>query len=129
MDFSGNTPKRELNDEIKTNIRSTYETKINEKSGVVGIKDLSFWKDEEATQAYKNEVIEELRNIPEKNIYSYNDKSGIEYKAEEPMKAQELYSVLDSCIQEVLTNKDASCVEVIKKAAADFQHNHLSNAN
>lgn len=129
MDFSGNTPKTELTDEVKANIRTTYETKINEKSGVVGIKDLSFWKDEEATQHYKNEVISELRNINENQIASYNDKSGIEYQAEEPMKTQDLYSVLDSCIQEVLTNKDASCSDVIKKAASDFQNNHLNSAN
>lgn len=129
MDFLGNTPKTELTDEVKENIRKTYETKINEKSGVVGIKDLSFWKDEEATQHYKNEVISELRNIKENQIASYNDKSGIEYQAEEPMKTQDLYSVLDSCIQEVLTNKDASCDEVIKKAASDFQNNHLNSAN
>ncbi len=129
MDFSGNTPKTELTDEIKANIRTTYETKINEKSGVVGIKDLSFWKDEEATQHYKNEVISELRNINEYQVASYNDKSGIEYQAEEPMKTQDLYSVLDSCIQEVLTNKDASCSDVIKKAASDFQNNHLNSAN
>lgn len=129
MDFSGNTPKTELTDEIKANIRTTYETKINEKSGVVGIKDLSFWKDEEATQHYKNEVISELRNINENQVASYNDKNGIEYQAEEPMKTQDLYSVLDSCIQEVLTNKDASCSDVIKKAASDFQNNHLNSAN
>ena len=129
MDFSGNTPKTELTDEIKANIRTTYETKIKEKSGVVGIKDLSFWKDEEATQHYKNEVISELRNINENQVASYNDKSGIEYQAEEPMKTQDLYSILDSCIQEVLTNKDASCSDVINKAASDFQNNHLNSAN
>ncbi len=128
MDFSGNTPKIELSDDVKANIRSTYETKIKENTGVVGIKDLSFWKDEEATQHYKNEVISELRNIKENQIASYNDKSGIEYQAEEPMKAQDLYSVLDSCIQEVLTNKDASCSDVLKKATSDFQSNYLNNA-
>lgn len=129
LDFSGNTPKTELTDDVKENIRATYETKIAEKTGVVGIKDLSFWKDEEATQHYKNEVISELRNIDEKQIASYNDKSDIEYQAEEPMKTQDLYSVLDSCIQEVLTNKDASCREVLKKAASDFQNNYLNGAN
>lgn len=129
LDFSGNTPKTDITDEVKENIRSVYETKINEKSGVVGIKDLSFWKDEEATQHYKNEVISELMNINENQVESYNDKSGIKYQAEEPMKTQDLYSTLDSCIQEVLTNKGSSCSEVLKKACSDFQQNYLDSLN
>ncbi|MCR4718947.1 MAG: hypothetical protein K5768_04890 [Firmicutes bacterium] len=43
--------------------------------------------------------------------------------------AQELYGLLDSCIQEVLTNKDADCKAVIKKAAEDYQSNFLDYEN
>ena len=50
-------------------------------------------------------------------------------KPEEPVCAQELYGILDGCIQEVLTNKDADCAALIKKASSDFQMNYLDNAD
>ena len=59
----------------------------------------------------------------------YNDKENLEFQAEEPVDAQALYALLDTCIQEVLTNKDADCASLIKKAASDFQKNNLDNAN
>ena len=39
----------------------------------------------------------------------------MEIQAEEPVCAQELYGILDSCIQEVLTNKDADCAALLKR--------------
>ena len=48
-------------------------------------------------------------------------------KAEEPICAQELYGILDNCIQEVLTNKDADCAALLEKACSDFQKNYLDN--
>lgn len=70
-------------------------------------------------------LIEEYRNVDEKHLASYNDQSGVEYQVEEPICAQELYSILDSCIQEVLTNVNVDCAELLEKAAADFQQNFL----
>lgn len=45
---------------------------------------------------------------------------------EEPAATQELYTILDSCIQEVLTNENADVSAIVKKAAQDFQNNHLN---
>ena len=127
LEFGGNVPATTLTDDAKASLRADYETKYKENKTVIGIKDLSIWTDKEATQGYKNELIEEFRNIDEKNISSYNDKSGVEYQTEEKMCAQDLYGLLDACIQEVLTNKDADCGEALKKAASDFQSNFLNN--
>ena len=127
LEFNGNTPATTLTEDAKTSLRTDYETKYNENKSVIGIKDLSIWTDKEVTQHYKNELAEEFRNIDEKNISSYNDKSGVEYQTEEKMCAQDLYGLLDACIQEVLTNKDADCGEALKKAASDFQSNFLNN--
>ena len=46
---------------------------------------------------------------------------------EEPVCAQELYGILDNCIQAVLTDKNADCAELLKKANSDFQQNYLDN--
>ena len=48
------------------------------------------------------------------------DNCPCEIRPEEPINAQELYSILDSCIQEVLSNENADVVKVLEKANADF---------
>ena len=117
-----------MSDDAKNSLRADYQTKYDEGKSVIGIKDLSIWTDKEATQHYKNELIEEFRNIDEKNIASYNEnKDKVEYQTEEKMCAQDLYGLLDSCIQEVLTNQNADCKAVLEKAASDFQLNFLNN--
>ena len=97
---------------------------------VIGVKDLSIWNDNADTEKFKNEIIEKYRNIPEKNVADYNNnKGGIEYQVEEEVCAQDLYATLDSCIQEVLTNKNSDVKGILKKAAADFQSNFLDYEN
>ena len=127
LEFIGVTPSADLPEDTKENLRKDKESEKNEDNSIIGIKDLSIWTDKEATQGYKNQLIDEFRNIDEKQIASYNDKSGIEYQTEEKQCAQDLYGLLDSCIQEVLTNKDADCKAVLEKAASDFQANFLNN--
>ena len=127
LEFIGVTPSADLPEDTKENLRKDKESEKNEDNSIIGIKDLSIWTDKEATQGYKNQLIDEFRNIDEKQIASYNDKSGIEYQTEEKQCAQDLYGLLDSCIQEVLTNKDADCKTVLEKAASDFQANFLNN--
>lgn len=126
--FRGDLPANELTDEIKESIRKSQQEKIDA-NRIVGIKDIAMWTAANEAQAYKEEVIEELRNIKLENIATYNDKTGLSYRTEEKMCAQDLYALLDSCIQEVLTNKDADCASVLKKAEADFQNNNLNNEN
>lgn len=128
LDFNGSTPRTELPDDVRQVLYADYETKSIEKKGIIGIDDVACWSEEEATRKYENELKEQFRNIKPEMVASYNDKSGIEFRAEEPMNAQDLYSVLDSCLQEVLTNKDADCMEVLEKASSDFQNNYLNNA-
>lgn len=127
LQMIGATPAKELTDDMRQSLREDYQTTYDTQSDIIGIKDLPIWTDQEATQGYKSELQNEFRNIDEKQISSYNDKSGIRYQTEEKQCAQDLYGLLDSCIQEVLTNKDADCKQVLEKAASDFQANFLNN--
>ncbi len=127
LEFIGSTPSQQLTEDKKQSLRESAESDYKQGTSIIGIKDLAIWTDKEATQGYKNELTEEFRNIDEKQISSYNDKTGLKFKTEEKMCAQDLYGLLDACIQEVLTNKDADCGEVLKKAASDFQSNFLNN--
>ncbi len=127
LQMIGVTPAAELTDDMKQSLRESSEEDYKSNNSIIGIHDLSIWTDKEATQGYKRELSEEFRNIDAAQTASYNDKSGIEYRTEEKMCAQDLYGLLDSCIQEVLTNKDADCKAVLEKAASDFQANFLNN--
>ena len=53
----------------------------------------------------------------------------IEIQPEEPVCAQDLYGVLDNCIQQVLNDENADCKTIVEKANADFQTNYLNNVD
>lgn len=129
LDFCGNVPTFELADEKKVRMEESFTMTRDTGTGVIGIIDQPIWDVNESTRKYKLELIQKYKNIDEKNIASYNDKSGVEYQAEEPIKAQSLYSMLDSCIQEVLTNKNADPKEILMQSAAEFQKNYLDGVN
>lgn len=126
IEFNGITMN--LTDSIKDNIKKTYED-LAEHNNIVGIKDISIWGDDTEFVLYRNSVIDELKNVNPNHVRLYNECKDIEYQAEEPMCAQDLYAALDACVQEVLTNKEADCAEVLKKANSDFQQNYLSYEN
>ena len=122
LDLRGETFN--VNEENKKTIESKYSD--NAKNGeIIGIKDLSIWKDSAEKQSFTDEMIDKYININPNHVKSYNDKDGIDYKAEEPMNAQDLYKLLDGCIQEILTNKDAVAKSLLKTASDTFQSNFL----
>lgn len=124
--FRGDLPATELTDEVKESVRRKQQDKIDA-AQIVGINDIALWTAANEVEAYKQEVIEEIRNIDEKNVAAYNDKTGLSYRTEEKMCAQDLYALLDRCIQEVLTNENADCQTLLDQAEADFQNNNLNN--
>jgi len=124
----GSLPQNELTDEIKETIRKGYQEKIDA-NRAVGVYDIRLWSSASEVQAYKDQMIEELRNLDAKNVAAYNDKTGLTYRSEEKMCAQDLYALLDGCLQEILTNESADCQAVLDKAESDFQNNNLNNAN
>ncbi len=96
-----------------------------ERGEIIGIEDISIWNEKAQSVDFKNQIKKDYINININHVKSYNDKTDIEYHVEEPVCAQDLYSLLDSCIQEVLNNKDADCKSLLEKAATDFQRNFL----
>ena len=90
---------------------------------------MSAWSDNAESVKYLNEQIDKYANSNPNHVKLYNDfvNSDVEIQAEEPICAQELYGILDSCIQEVLTNKDADCAALLEKANSDFQKDYLNS--
>ena len=123
--FKGATT--ELTDDMRTSIEA--ETKVNYDQGnaLIGIRDLSIWKDTSDVERFKLEMMDKYRNIPENHVASYNDKEGVSYKTEVEVCAQEMYSLLDEVIQLVLNDENSDCKALLTEANNKFQNNFLNN--
>ena len=120
----------EATDEFKENKEKSIKLTL-EKGQIITIKSMSPWSSDSEAVKFENGLRDELANANPNHVKLYNDfmadMGDCELRPEEPVCAQELYGVLDSCIQEVLTNKDADCAALLKKANSDFQANYLDN--
>lgn len=94
----------------------------------VGVEKMQIWnEDSEVVQNY-NRLVEENANVNINHFKSYNESladPSLEVQVEEPVCAQDLYGILDNCLQEVLNNENADCAALIKNAAEQFQTNFL----
>ena len=120
---------------VNPNLTDAFKKKTEDKieqdlleGKIVGIIDTALWNDKSETFNYTNEVTIAKSNVNYNHIKLFNDNK-VKAHAEVEICAQELYGLLDACIQEVLTNKDADCKEIIKKAAEDYQRNFLDYEN
>ena len=118
----------EASEDFKNSLNKSIENS-KKNNQVIGLKSLSIWNDNTESVKLNNEMIENNANINLNHVRLYNEflESDVKIQPEEPVCAQELYAVLDNCIQEVWTNENADCTEVLKKANADFQSNYLDN--
>ena len=120
----------EATDEFKKNTETSISNSL-EKNELVGIKSMSVWNTDSNAVKFNNNLIDSKANANINHVKLYNDfvanLGDCELRPEEPVCAQELYGILDSCIQEVLINKDSDCAALLKNACADFQVNYLDN--
>lgn len=77
----------------------------------------------------KNAIHKKYANANMDNFNSYLDNADVTLHAEPEVCAQELYSILDNCIQEVLQDENADIPAILERAANDFQVNYLDNEN
>lgn len=118
----------ELTEETKASINGQIDLDIAN-NNVVGAETITPWKSDCPAALFRSQLMKERANINLNYVKLYNDKTGIKFQEEEPIATSALYRTLSSCIQEVLTNKDADCAKVLKDAAADFQKNQLDPIN
>ncbi len=125
-----NTP--DATDEYKTNSEKAIQRRV-ENGELVTVKSMSQWNTDSSALKFRDELIDKYANGNPAHVKLYNDfvqdLGDCELRAEEPICAQELYGILDNCIQEVLTNKDADPATLLEKANSDFQNNYLDNAD
>ncbi len=110
--------------EIEKNIRTNCENTI-EKGGIVFPKELfSQWESEDRKTKIEK-IYGEYANVDIRNYENYMDFSDVIIRPEEAVLCQQLYSILDNVIQEIMTKKDADIDALAKSAAENFQKNHL----
>ena len=114
----------ELDEQKIANTKKSYETTIAENGIVFPGQSIPLWVNPERQNA-QQAIIDEYTNVDMKHFKEYYAAEGVTLRPEEPMACQQLYSVLDNAIQEVITNKDADCAKLIATACEDFQLNHL----
>ena len=120
----------EATEEFKVNKKNELDKSLADNE-LIGIKLMRPWSQDSEAVKYEYDLIDQYANANPNHVRLYNefvaDLGDCELQAEEPVCAQELYGVLDSCIQEVLVNPDADCVALLEKANSDFQVNYLDS--
>ena len=120
----------DLTEQFKENKEKDIKTRLENKE-LITVKSMSPWNNDSDAVKYERELRDKLANGNINHVKLYNDfvadMGDCKLHPEEPVCAQELYGILDNCIQAVLTDKNADCAELLKKANSDFQQNYLDN--
>ena len=117
-----------MTDDAKKSMEDSYALR-KEEGKLVGVYQFSPWSEKAEKTAYERSVIDKYATVDAANVKEFNNApADLVLKPEEPVACQELYAVLDSCIQEVITNKDADPAALLKEAAANFQVDQLDIA-
>ena len=126
IDFLGRGPK--VGEEQLKNLEADCQTTIEEGGIVLDREAFMLWLDEESNEK-KEEIRRKYCNIDPEDFEHYYTFEGVKIKPEEPISCQQLYAVLDNCLQEVITNENADVDKLIENACNDFQVNHLDKEN
>ena len=115
------TGAHQYDDDVKLTMEESYKVRSG-KGLPIGFYQFSPWSDSAERTEYEKGIVDKYANIDAINVKEFNNPpSDLKLKPEEPVSCQELYAVLDACIQEVVTNKNSDPAALIKKAAKDFQ--------
>ncbi len=121
-----------VTDEFKKSNEDKLNTQWIPSNRQIGLKNMSIWSKNSDSFKWENDFIDQHANVDYNQVKLYNDfvtECPCEVQLEVPVCAQELYGILDGCIQEVLTNKDADCKKLIKGAVKDYQSNNLDKVS
>ena len=126
LEFSGNTAN--ITDEALETFEASIKTKIENGEPVFERTIFNIWKGGNAYEK-KNEILKKYATADLALCKEYMEAENVIIKPEEPVACQELYTILDNCIQEVIENKNADIEKILKDAAKEFQTNYLDGAN
>lgn len=114
----------EVNDELKESLAKSAKESADQGRAVLGRSAYDLWVNPERIKATE-EAEAPFVNVDPKDYDDYFSFKDVKIRPEPAAAAQELYSVLDNALQEVITNKDANIDQIATQAVKDFQTNHL----
>ena len=120
LEFVGTTPK--VTEERKQQMAE--DAKVN-KGIIIGRNAYDVWVNPEYIEAVKAAQAPYI-NVDPKNYDDYYSFKDVTIYPEPPVCSQELYSVLDKGIQEILANKNVDIDALATELVTDFQNNHLN---
>lgn len=128
LDYIGVSPN--ISEESKKSCEDLM--KIDAESGkMIGVKNFSMWKQEggaPAVEKFQNELIDKYTNVDPKMFEDFQKFDELTIVPEPPINCQQLYNIIDGCIQGVLLKPDSDPAALLKKAQDDFQINYLDKA-
>lgn len=110
-----------LTDDSKANLEKSLIAK-QEQGYAVFKPSFSIWKNEDRVKT-EEEIYAKYANVSPKMFRNLTD--GVTPREEEPMYGQQLYSILSSIMQEVLTNQNADIPALLEEANSNFQRDFL----
>lgn len=113
-----------LDEQGIANKEKNYQATLDQGGIVLDRSAFQIWVDPERVEQ-ETEIASKYTNVNPADYESYYAFEDVTLKPEEPVACQQLYAVLDGCIQEVITNENADCAALIETACHDFQVNHL----
>lgn len=122
LEFTGFSP--EMTDAQAEQYRNTCQEKVENNEVVIEREAVDIWSNPETVEK-RNSIRKEYANVDYNDYKNYFEASDIEVKLEPAACAQQLYAVLDKCIQEVISNENADVDKLISDACSEFQINHL----
>lgn len=122
LEFTGFSPVMTAEQEEK--FRTSCENTIANHNVIIERDSYDVWTNPEMLEKSRA-IRREYANVDYNDYKNYFEATDIEVKLEPAACAQQLYAVLDGCIQEVITNENADVDKLISDACIDFQTNHL----
>lgn len=115
----------ELSEDVEAKYEKNAKTASEAKTSFIMTKTpMKVINNPEITELYEK-VYSKYSNVDMKDYEDYFSFENVEIRPEEPACCQQLYSILDKCIQEIITNKDVDIKSLAETSANDFQKNHL----
>lgn len=97
------------------------EIKVREENGyAIGPRSLNVWSSQERLDA-EQEIYDRYTNVDMRLYQTFYDTVYDTLKMEEKYYCQDMYSALDTAVQEVMTNSSADCKSLLEQASSDFQ--------
>ena len=122
LEFTGFSPN--ITDQQYENLKTSHANTISQNGIVLDQDAFPIWVNEE-NMAKNREARAEYTNVDQADYAEYYAFEDVTISPEPEKAAQQLYAILDGCIQEVITNQNADIPALVEEANNDYQVNHL----